>query len=75
MTRRAMVIVALVLAMAAAATAATAFAGPKKKRILIEEQVAHSVQDVSQAMLQLKTRALRKIHRQPQVTLNANRLK
>ena len=57
MTRKTMVIMALVLAAATAATAATAFAG-SKKHILVERQVANSVDQVSQSMLQLRVKAI-----------------
>ena len=64
MTRTAMVVMAVVLAVATAATAATAFAGDKK-RLLIEEQVADSVQATSEAMLRLKIKFQPRGNRKP----------
>ena len=63
MTRKAMVLMALVLAVATAATAAAAFAGQGKKHFPVERQVVDSVDQVSQAMLQLQVRAAVKNYR------------
>ena len=63
MTRKAMVLMALVLAVATAATAAAAFAEPVKKHFPIERQVANSVDQVSQAMLQLRVQGIVKNYR------------
>lgn len=66
MTRSTLILMAILLAAATAATAATAFAGQKKKPIvLIELQVADSVNDVSQAMLRIKTGNVRRYLRPP----------
>ena len=63
MTRRALILMAVVLAAATAATAATAFAGSKHRRVLVQEQVAEAIQANSLAMLRLRIKAMR-LHRQ-----------
>lgn len=57
MTKKAMIVMALVLVAATAATAATAFAGDKTRR-LTERQVVDSVNLSAQKMLQLRIRTL-----------------
>jgi hypothetical protein len=66
MTRKALVLMVVILAVATATTAATAFAGTKKKRIMVHEQVSDAIQVGSLAMLRLKMRAIR-VQRRPAV--------
>ncbi|MBI2719937.1 MAG: hypothetical protein HY245_09785 [Rhizobiales bacterium] len=69
MTRKAMVMMAIVLAVATAATAATAMADSRKKRLPIESQVADTIQQSSEAIQQLKIKTLNKERRRPPVIL------